>query len=79
MVSRLTTNAPTCARGVLQTSPRLAANSLQLRLYDINGRQALDLVPGPNDVSRRAPGVCFLRGLATGDAHKVVTQRWRLA
>lgn len=67
-------------RGVLQTSPQLTADSLQLRLYDVNGRRALDLAPGPNDVSRLAPGVyfirpasCVMRG-ATGVTKVIVTR-----
>jgi len=32
-----------------------------VELLDISGRKVLDLQPGPNDVSRLAPGVYFVR------------------
>jgi hypothetical protein len=46
-------------------------------LLDISGRKVLDLRPGLNDVSRLAPGVCFVRErlAASGErsaVHKVV-------
>jgi hypothetical protein len=40
------------------TTPSLRARGA---LLDIAGRKVLDLHPGPNDVSRLAPGVYFLR------------------
>jgi hypothetical protein len=35
-------------------------------LLDIGGRKVMELVPGPNDVSRLAPGVYFVREQALG-------------
>jgi hypothetical protein len=35
-------------------------------LLGIGGRKVMDLVPGPNDVSRLAPGVYFVREQALG-------------
>jgi hypothetical protein len=39
-------------------------------LLDIAGRKVLDLVPGPNDIRRFAPGVYFVR-LDAGTARQV--------
>jgi len=54
--------APTIIRGVLSlpaaSSPKLQASSC---LLDAAGRKVLKLKPGPNDVSRLAPGVYFVR------------------
>ncbi|HTW91923.1 MAG TPA: exo-alpha-sialidase [bacterium] len=49
-------------------------------LLDVSGRKVIDLCPGPNDVSRLAPGVYFVRSASDvmGDAssvRKVVIQR----
>jgi hypothetical protein len=42
-------------------------------LLDASGRNVMELVPGPNDVSRLAPGVYFVRQGA--GVHKVVITR----
>jgi hypothetical protein len=52
---------PTIVRGVLEmplTGDRLP---LPASLLNLAGRRVLDLKPGPNDVSRLAPGVYFVR------------------
>lgn len=53
--------APTIVRGVLEIGSRLTADGsrLELGLLDISGRRVMDLRPGPNDVSRLAPGIYF--------------------
>jgi subtilisin family serine protease len=66
------TPVPTLIRGVLE----LAVDSRQHTAYraellDISGRKVLDLKPGPNDVSRLAPGVYFVRS-ADGGGQSVV-------
>jgi hypothetical protein len=49
-------------RGTLLIGRELSAVSRgPLALLDISGRKVLDLTPGPNDVSRLAPGVYFVR------------------
>jgi len=69
--------APVFVRGVL----RLPENrdSPCFRLLDISGRKVLDLAPGPNDVSRLAPGVYFVRDQGSevggqGKTRKVAVQ-----
>jgi hypothetical protein len=51
----------TVVRGVLML-PQATGDKRQVtsRMLDITGRKVLDLQPGPNDVSRLAPGVYFL-------------------
>jgi hypothetical protein len=47
-------------------------------LLDIGGREVMKLHPGPNDVSRLAPGVYYVRTAAIGErtaVRKVVIQR----
>jgi hypothetical protein len=75
-------------RGVLRI-PESHDPNARLALLDISGRKVLELHPGPNDVSRLAPGVYFVRsglsaasrdapgsGEATPSAvYKVVIQR----
>jgi hypothetical protein len=58
---------PTIVRGVLHpsgpgTRSELPGNSVMSRaaLLDAAGRKVLDIRPGPNDVSRLAPGVYFI-------------------
>ena len=59
--------APICllARGVLNVPPGKPGQSTTgqslVFLLDATGRKVLDLQPGPNDVSRFAPGVYFVR------------------
>lgn len=75
----------TVVSGVLRVSLSRTANSSQpeLRLYDANGRKAMDLVPGVNDVRQLAPGVYFVRqcaakqhsGRPVSDAIRVVVTR----
>jgi hypothetical protein len=73
---------PSIIRGVLETSRQLTAYSSQpeFDLLDICGRKVMELQPGPNDVSRLAPGVYFIRGQAIedngpGKACRIVIQR----
>jgi hypothetical protein len=67
----------TIARGVLflPCSPLSTPHSL----LSIDGRKVLDLHPGPNDVSRLAPGVYFVRAigreLSAMSCQKVVLTR----
>jgi hypothetical protein len=71
--------APTVVRGVLE----MAVDSRQHTAYraellDVSGRMLLDLHPGPNDVSRFAPGVYFVRSAdsnARAAVRKVVIAR----
>jgi parallel beta-helix repeat protein len=55
----------TVVRGVLLLPPWLSPSICQA-LFDISGRKALDLQPGPNDISRLAPGVYFVSGTGPG-------------
>jgi len=63
----------TIVRGVLflpvASSVRRDASS---ELVDISGRRALDLSPGPNDVSGLTPGVYFVREPSSAAVRKVV-------
>jgi hypothetical protein len=69
-VSRLTPNA-TLVRGVLHVQVDRRQNTgYRAELLDIAGRKVLDLVPGPNDIRRFAPGVYFVR-LDAGTARQV--------
>jgi hypothetical protein len=67
----------TIVRGFLNL-PSITGNlASDIALVDASGRRVLDLHPGPNDVSRLAPGIYFVRTtgrqpLATG---KVVVTR----
>jgi phosphoribosylformylglycinamidine (FGAM) synthase PurS component len=71
----------TIVRGVLLLGKPAQSTSGQspISLLDISGRKVLDLRPGPNDVSRLAPGVYFVRhpgpGVrGRGEVRKVVIQ-----
>lgn len=47
-------------------------------LLDISGRRVLAFKPGPNNVSRLAPGVYFLQAAESGEwsvARKVIVTR----
>lgn len=62
-----TTSEPTIVRGVLEIGPQPAASGSQprIRLLDISGRKVMALHPGPNDVSRLAPGIYFMRTVSS--------------
>ena len=65
---RSTNAIPTIVRGVLE----LAVDSRQHTAYraellDATGRRVARLHPGPNDVSRLAPGVYFVRSAVSGE------------
>jgi len=73
--------AATIVRGVLEL-PGATSREPQVSsvLLDIGGRKVLKLHPGPNDVSRLAPGVYFVRGPGSGgggrgETYKVVIQK----
>ncbi|MBM3315963.1 hypothetical protein FJY71_09065, partial [candidate division WOR-3 bacterium] len=73
--SRMTPNA-TIVRGVLNLGVDSRQNTAyRTGLLDVSGRKAIDLRPGPNDVSRLAPGVYFVRAGESGATAKVVVQR----
>jgi hypothetical protein len=73
---------PTVVRGVLELEVGSRQHTAyRAELLDISGRKVLDLRPGPNDVSRLAPGVYFIlgegsrgQGLA-GSSRKVIVTR----
>jgi hypothetical protein len=50
----------TIVRGVLRIADSRQNAGYRADLLDISGRQVMALVPGPNDVSRLAPGVYFV-------------------
>ena len=54
------TKLPTIVRGVLFMEARGEKREARSELLDISGRMVLALHPGPNDVSRLAPGVYFV-------------------
>jgi hypothetical protein len=62
--------AVTVVRGVLEIGAQLTAHGSRpgIGLYDANGRKVLDLHAGPNDVSRLAPGIYFIRSLDRKEA-----------
>jgi hypothetical protein len=69
---RTTKRLPTIVRGVLElTVDSRQHTAYRAELLDISGRKVLDLKPGPNDVSRLAPGVYFVRS-ANGGGQSVV-------
>jgi hypothetical protein len=82
---RVTMNlGPTIVRGVLEIGPQFTADSRQLALYDANGRRVMTIPHSALrssqsvDVSRLAPGVCFVRSAESGGrsaVRKVVVQR----
>lgn len=59
--ARRSTPGATVVRGVLNLGPQLTADGSRPELLDAAGRKAFDLKPGPNDLSRLAPGVYFAR------------------
>jgi hypothetical protein len=65
-------------RGVLRLpEARGERREVRSELLDASGRKVMELVPGPNDVRRLAPGVYFLR-LSIADrvgVQKLVLQR----
>ncbi len=64
---------PTIVRGVLNMGRRLTADGSRQELLDATGRKVMQLRAGPNDVSRLAPGVYFVK--AEGTAGKFIVQR----
>jgi hypothetical protein len=64
----------TIVHGVLSAPASGVARQASSVLLDISGRKVLDLQPGPNDVSRLAPGVYLVR-LEPSAAAKVVVAR----
>ncbi|MBN2538199.1 YncE family protein [candidate division WOR-3 bacterium] len=75
--ARLEPGMPTVVRGTLFWSA--ATPSLRsvgdLALHATDGRRVMGLAPGPNDVSRLAPGVYFVREAQAAAAHRVVIAR----
>jgi aminopeptidase N len=66
-------NAATIVRGVLNLQPANYNLKSEIAILSVDGRKVLDLHPGPNDVSRLAPGVYFVRA-ATRDRHPSVSR-----
>ncbi len=62
---RTLNSGPTIVRGVLMIGDRGPKTGDRAELLDVSGRKVLDLHPGPNDVSRLAPGVYFVRSPTT--------------
>jgi hypothetical protein len=56
---RAASTEPTVVRGNLRLP--LSPSTVCISLFDMTGRQVMALRPGPNDVSRLAPGVYFAR------------------
>jgi aminopeptidase N len=73
---RGTINAATVVRGVLllQVDSR-QHSAYRTGLLDVSGRRVMQLVPGPNDVSRLSPGVYFVRQEGNHLSLKVVVGR----
>jgi hypothetical protein len=68
----------TFVRGVLMVGQQPTADGSRPELLDVAGRRVAELHAGANDVSRLAPGVCFVtvNGVrSTVYARKVVIQR----
>ena len=63
-VTRRVAPVATIVRGMLFMPPSLLPTPYSL--LSITGRKVFDLHPGPNDVSRLAPGVYFIRDLGAG-------------
>jgi YVTN family beta-propeller protein len=53
--------SPTIIRDVLMWSATTPSLQARAALLDVSGREVMTLHPGPNDVSRLAPGVYFLK------------------
>jgi hypothetical protein len=70
---------PTIVRNVLNLQSATCNLESEMVLLDIAGRKVLDLHPGPNDMSRLAPGVYFVRAasckLSAAGCLKVVITR----
>jgi hypothetical protein len=64
---------PGIIRGVLVLPQAASLKPQAASLLDASGRAVLPLKPGPNDVSRIAPGVYFVRSAV--DVRKVVMPR----
>ncbi|MFO7650442.1 MAG: hypothetical protein R6X13_03750, partial [bacterium] len=65
--------APSPAASVVRNVLNLPVSSFVIRnssLVDAAGRRVLDLRPGPNDVSRLAPGVYFICPSSSADGRK---------
>jgi len=58
---------PTIVRGVLRIPASSVTRDASSVLLDISGRKVMELHPGPNDVSRLAPGVYFVRSAVCGE------------
>jgi predicted acyl esterase len=65
--------AASIVRGVLSLAGSASHKPQAAGLWDMTGRKVLDLKPGPNDVSRLAPGVYFVR--RPPDITKVVVSK----
>ncbi len=73
------TNAATAVRSVLRLAASPSASTSPSWLLDATGRKVMRLRLGPNDISRLAPGVYFVRAVggepSAASCHKVVVQR----
>jgi hypothetical protein len=63
------TPSATIARNVLLLPEAASGQPQAASLMDAGGRQVLDLKPGPNHISRLAPGVYFVRGELQAPGH----------
>ncbi len=68
---RFAAAGPTIVRGSLNLPA--AGNRTGVALLDATGRKVLDLAPGPNDISRLAPGVYFIH--SSGDNRQTTMSR----
>jgi hypothetical protein len=68
--------APTATliRSVLNLQSAIYNLQSDIVLLDATGRKVLDLRPGPNDVSRLAPGVYFVRQSTFDNRHSPITK-----
>ncbi|MCX6843046.1 MAG: hypothetical protein NTX53_12280, partial [candidate division WOR-3 bacterium] len=69
------TELPTIVRGALYLPAQGDGRMANGELLDISGRAVMPLRPGPNDVSRLAPGVYFVLEAQAQAVRKVVVQR----
>ncbi len=65
--------SPTIVRNTLNLPSTTCSLHFPIALLDASGRKVLDLLPGPNDLSRLAPGVYFV--CQKSDMRKVIIQR----
>ncbi|MBM3331426.1 hypothetical protein FJY68_06175 [candidate division WOR-3 bacterium] len=72
-LSRPPLPGPTIVRGVLDLQSSTCNLKSEIALLDAAGRKVLDLRPGPNDVSRLATGVYFVRS-AIDVRHSSITK-----